>query len=204
MAGRLERAQLENGSDIDRALMEGFALHGSRTAYEALVRRWDDKLLAFLVKATGDSEAAKDLRQEVFLRVYRFGAGYDPRYAFTTWFFRIVRNVIIDWQKARARPAGNAGSGGCELESVRDARPHPRTQAERTEIVDTVNRALATFSVEERELLLLRLQFELSYREIGEVCGVPESTAKGRIYALLGRVREALETLHAEYIHDAG
>ena len=76
----------------DREIMAAYTRTGDPGAFEHLVRRWDDRVFGFLAKATGDLEAAKDLRQEVFIRLYRHGASYDPQFAFTTWFFRIFSN----------------------------------------------------------------------------------------------------------------
>ncbi|HIJ64847.1 MAG TPA: hypothetical protein HPP77_02765 [Candidatus Hydrogenedentes bacterium] len=72
-------------------------------AFGELVRRWDRRVLTFLTKATRDPDAAKDLRQEVFLRVFRYGESYNPAFAFSTWLYRIVANVLANWQAKQRR-----------------------------------------------------------------------------------------------------
>src|SRR5690606_40458799 len=79
--------------------MERFSRKGVTAAYAELVRRWDRRVLSFLYKACGDYESAKDLRQEVFVRVFRYGAGFRPEYAFTTWLFRIASNTMNTWKR---------------------------------------------------------------------------------------------------------
>lgn len=179
----------------DNDLMLRFSRTGDEAAFAALVRRWDGRVLAFLTKAAGDYHAALDLRQEVFIRLYRYGRTYDPAYAFTTWFFRIVSNVLNTWRAKQARlprpTTGNGPTGG--------AQENPRRSAILHEIGGGIEKAVAELSPKERELVLLRLHLELSYREIGEILNEPETTVKSRFYSILGRLRGALEP-HAENV----
>ena len=74
-----------------------------RGAFEELARRWDGRVLAYLAKSCGDLDAAEDLRQEAFVRLWRHGGRYDPRFAFSTWLFRVVGNVLRTWRAAQGR-----------------------------------------------------------------------------------------------------
>jgi RNA polymerase sigma-70 factor (ECF subfamily) len=181
----------------DRALMVRFGREGDHAAFEELVRLWDHKLLGFLAKATGDFEAAEDLRQEVFVRVYRHGATYRPEYAFSTWLYRITGNVLKTWQARRGRRGMVERRGWEVLRERADGAPGPGLQAQYAETVEGVRRAVAALSPEARELILLRLDLGLTYREIGEIQNAPEQTVKSRFYAALSRLRAALETAEA-------
>jgi len=172
----------------DRDLMVSASRNGSVEALTELVRRWDHRVLAYLTKATGDPDAARDLRQDVFLRVHRYGMTYDPRYAFSTWLFRIAGNALSTWRSKReqtglAQPAGD---------DVPDSAPNPMAQAARAELDDQVQAAIVTLPPTERELLLQRFYLDMSYREIAEIQGVPETTVKSRTYAVLQRLRQSL------------
>lgn len=175
----------------DRELMRAYAQTGDRDACAALVTRWDGRVFGYLAKCTGDVEAAKDLRQEVFLRLYRYGNTYDDAYAFTTWFFRIVSNVLATWKRSNGRlhPVSIHG-----LESRHaDHAAGPSERAHWREVGDFVRAALDRLTPEDRELLLLRLDLERSYREIGEIVGAPETTVKSRIYLLFAGLRNELK-----------
>lgn len=174
----------------ERDLMVRVGRRQDAAAFAELVRRWDQRILAFLTKATGDAEAAKDLRQEVFLRLYRYGASYDPAYAFSTWLYRITRNVLTTWRTKQGK--SRAVDGAVEAERA-DGAPNPRDCAVGAERNHQLRAAIAKLSVEERELLLWRFEAGLSYRTIGEIQGAPETTVKSRVYALLGRLRESLD-----------
>jgi RNA polymerase sigma-70 factor, ECF subfamily len=190
------------GDADDTELMTRFSQLGDRAAFEELARRWDRRVLAFLSKSCGDAEAAHDLRQEVFIRIYRYGASYDPRFRFTTWLFRIAANVLRDWlaRQARDRELARSGQGKPDLPAMDPPDPAP-AQSERmmvAEADDALRAMLARLSPDERELILLRFDAGMSYREIGEIRHVPETTVKSRIYKLLGRLRRQLDPLESE------
>lgn len=173
----------------DRELMCQAGRNGDVGAFTELVRRWEHRVLAFLTKATADADAAKDLRQEVFLRLHRYRGTYDPRYAFTTWLFRIVRNVLSTW---RVREERTPWAPPVWADPA-DASPGPAERASRAETSQRVRGAIAQLDPCERELLLHRFDLDMSYREIAEIQGAPETTVKSRIYTLLERLRCTLD-----------
>ncbi len=185
---------------IDRDLMLRFGQRGDRTAFEELVRRWDGRVYGFLAKACGDLEAADDLRQEVFLRVWRYGGSYNARFAFSTWLFRIVGNALRTWKvrNARRRRTISIDQEEAAYAEPADPSPDPRERLARSESANAVRSTIARLEVEERELLLLRFDLEMSYREIAEIKEAPESTVKSRLYTLLGRLRKDLQNAGLE------
>lgn len=179
----------------DRDLMGAFTLRGDRAAFEALLRRWDRRIYAYLARASGDPDAAEDLRQEVFVRVFRHAGSYNPRFAFSTWLYKIAANVLSTWKVRRARrevPLDLTGNGGAYPEP-RDPAPDPRQRAAAAQAANGVRRAIDGLDVAERELLLLRFEMDMSYREIAEIHDAPETTIKSRIYKLLERLRDRVE-----------
>lgn len=174
--------------------MVRFGRDQDREAFEEVVRRWDRPVLGFLAKSIGDLEVAEDLRQEVFIRIYRYGAGYDPRYAFPTWLFRIASNVIKTWRtkQGRRREVPLFEDEESPGYAVAEGAPDARQRLASDQSDDRVRAHIARLEPDERELLLLRFDQSLSYREIGEVKGEPETTVKSRIYKLLGRLRREI------------
>ncbi len=174
--------------------MKRFCRRRDLKAFEMMVHRWDRPVLSFLAKASGNREAAEDLRQEVFLRVYKYAGTYKTGYPFTTWLFRIASNTLATWRAKQAR--GQAfqwpQDHGAEAPEVPDAAPGPRERAALSEIGKEVDAAVARLSAPERELVLLRLGMNLSYREISAILDTPETTIKSRFYGLLGRLRKSL------------
>lgn len=135
------------------------------------------------------------MRQEVFLRVWKYAATYNEEYAFSTWLYRIAHNVLHTWRaKANGRHTYPLDAEECRWEAPNSYRPD--ASAINSEIDSRVRNAIDGFQVDDREMLLMRLQAELSYREIGEVLGIPETTVKSRVYKLMAQLREQLADLH--------
>jgi RNA polymerase sigma-70 factor (ECF subfamily) len=180
----------------DKALIQAVGTAQDRAAFDALVQRWDRRVFAFLAKAGGDVEAAADMRQEVFLRVWKYAASYNDSYAVSTWLYRIAHNVLHTW---RAKRNGSYTFPLSDQEDTFEAPGsyRPDHSAITSEIDRRVRAAIDGFDVNDRELLLMRIQSEMPYREIGEVLGIPETTAKSRSYKLMAKLREQLADLHA-------
>lgn len=167
-------------------------------ALEEIIRRWDRRVTSFLVKACGDYDAAQDLRQEVFLRVYRYAHSYDPRFSFASWLFRIAGNVLKTWWRRH----NNIETMEEPLDEnvaeslLRDPAPDPRIQAHGREFESRLRSAISRMNPSQRELLLYRLDMDLTYREIAQIIGAPETTVKSRVYAIIEQLRRTLE--HSE------
>src|SRR2546423_12890840 len=110
------------------------ALKGADSGFEELVRRYQRPIVSYVYRMTGDYEAALDLTQEVFIKVYGSLARYRSEYKFSTWIYRIAHNAAIDhlrrcWPRTpelvsedgHARPFAS-GSLTPEQESVRKER----------------------------------------------------------------------------------
>jgi len=182
----------ENASDRD--LMTRFTKNRDRQAFEVLARRWDARVVAFLAKACGDLDSAEDLRQEVFLRVYRYADRYDPRYAFSTWLFRIACNVRKTWARGQVRRIETTGweDGAEAMARMPDSAPGALERLTQGEARDRLRGEIARLEPDERELLLLRFEREFGFREIAEIQEIPETTVKSRFYRILEKLKVEL------------
>ncbi len=160
---------------------------GDGRAFEALVRRWQDAMARLLARLAGP-DAAADLCQDVFLRVYQAGARYREEGAFSTWIYRIALNV--------ARDAGRRRRGSVPLD---DREPFdvtgPHEALCRREAVEFVTRALAKLPDDLREVLVLRHYEGLNFEQIARLTGTPASTLKSRFAVALRRLRADLRAL---------
>lgn len=81
--------------ESDEALMHAYA-SGSSVAFDELFRRYERRAWAFFRRRVASEDRARDLYQDLFLRVHRFRDTYDSSQPFSPWFFRVARNVLID------------------------------------------------------------------------------------------------------------
>ena len=174
------------------------AQEGDQRAFEELVRAYESKVYAIVLRWTGNREDALDGAQEVFLRMFRFLSSFDCRSSFSTWIYRVAVNVCKDAAAKRARLQEQPlerddGEGPYETE-LPDARYEPEALYARQERAEALQKALAALPEEHRAVILLRDLRGLSYREIGDVLDLEEGTVKSRI----ARAREKLRALLVE------
>jgi len=171
-------------------------LDGDETAFAVLVRRYEAKLRVYVAQIVGTDEEARDLVQETFVRVWNNLASYDPQYRFSTWLFRIARNLAID-QLRRRRPVVPLEQGvndeGETLElDPADIRRGPLGNLENRELGRAMAREIDRLPPAYRELILLRHFVGLAYNEIAELKGMPLGTVKNKLFRAHTVLRETL------------
>lgn len=182
---------LNNLSAIADCELVTRAIAGREDGFEELVRRYQRPIAAYVYRMTGDYEAALDLTQEVFIKVYNSLARYRPEFKFSTWIYKIAHNSAVDHLR---RVGTREQSLVAEFEGVERELPFESRRLspeqeyagkERREEIENVVRALPSAY---KELILLRHSHDMSYDEIAEVTGLPLGTVKNRLF----RAREAM------------
>src|SRR5919199_25032 len=172
------------------------ALSGREDGFEELVRRYQRPIVAYVYRMVGDYDAALDLTQEVFIKVYNSLGRYRPEFKFSTWIYRIAHNSAIDHLRrdtsGRTEDLEIEGEGGRTFEKPLASRnPTPEQESERSERRAEIEEVVGDLPPAYRELIVLRHSHDLSYDEIAEVTGLPLGTVKNRIF----RAREAMREL---------
>lgn len=167
----------------DDARLVAAARTGDRGAMEELVRVHIDAVYAHALRFFGDARAAEDATQEVWIKVLRSIGEFDGRSAFSTWLFRVTRNVCLDMVRRGRRIAPPVDPVGFERAARAD------TASEAIASVD-LERALRTLAPEDREAFNAVALFGLGYAEASETLGVPAGTVKSRVF----RARRSLAT----------
>lgn len=129
---------------------------------------------------TGDTEAAADLLQDVFLRLHRFAHNIDPMRPLEPWLYRMTTNLSYDWVKRRKRWPR-------PLEDLADwligtGKNPPYESVERSDEWIQVQRAVADLPLPQRVVVVLYYLNDLALQEISEVLEVPIGTVKSRLY----------------------
>ena len=173
------------------------AIAGHEDGFEELVRRYQRPITNYVYRMLNNYDAALDVTQEVFIKVYNSLARYSSEYKFSTWLYRIAHNAAIDYIRRnsvnqQSIEAENAdGSYQLQLESPNPTPEQERERSEwRTEI-ETVVKCLPTVY---RDLIVLRHAQDLSYDEIAEITNLPLGTVKNRLF----RAREMMRDIFVE------
>lgn len=176
------------------------AVAGREDGFEELVRRYQRPIAAYVYRMVGDYEAALDLTQEVFIKVYNSLRRYRPEFKFSTWIYKIAHNASVDYLRrygTRGQAAARALTGEFEGEQydlpVESRRLSPEQESEKAERRAEIESVVRTLPAAYRELVLLRHSQDMSYDEIAEVTGLPLGTVKNRLY-------RARETMRQQFI----
>lgn len=165
---------------------------------EALGELYDifvDKIYGYVHYKVGNEEEAKDLTENIFLKVlenikyYRGG-----RSSFTAWLFTIAKNLIINYYKERSRSQTVSLNALSEKQSQTET---PEEAALKTFSQEMVYQALSQLTEEQQQVIVLRFFSNLSNREIGEIVGKSEGAVKSlqhralrTLYRLLRKAEE--------------
>ena len=167
------------------------ASRGLEGSFEELVNRYQRPISAFVYRMVGDYDAALDLTQEIFIKVYASLSRYRPEFKFSTWIYKIAHNAAIDHLRrtsSRERSL-NAGTATDSYELPLESEGlTPEQQSEREERRGEIENVVRSLPTAYRELIVLRHSQDLTYEEIVEVTGLPLGTVKNRLF----RAREMM------------
>jgi RNA polymerase sigma factor (sigma-70 family) len=174
----------------DDALMLAYAA-GDARAFEQLYGRHRGPLYRFLMRQLRNTALADEMFQDVWQRVIAARASWQPDAAFSTWLFRIAHNRLNDhWRAQRHRPAAPEDA---DERTARVADPEtPERQLSEFEQRRDLQRALDALPEEQREVLVLRLEQELTLEEIGRITGVGRETVKSRLRYAMDKLRAGI------------
>jgi RNA polymerase sigma-70 factor (ECF subfamily) len=166
-------------------------LAGDAQAWEQLARSQHRRVYGICYRFTGSQSDAEDLTQEVFLKMYRNLASFDPsKGGFATWITTLTRNLLVDnYRRNRLERASDS------LDESFDGEDDSPTKAERLtdggktqeqlvsglQLRAQIQDALRQVSPDLREAVILRDLEDMDYKEIAEILGVPQGTVKSRI-----------------------
>lgn len=170
----------------DQILMLEVA-QGSHSAMSEIIDKWKGGLFRFFDRSLRNKADAEDLTQRVFIRLYQSASRYQPRAKFSTYLFTVARNLLIDEIKKKNR---------AQLSSYDDEWINGYTDEqgdgvkEWQEMLDFAMEGMPEYYT---TAILLRVQRELSYREIANIMKVSESTVKTWIFRARVHLKESLE-----------
>ncbi len=171
------------------------AIAGREASFEELVRRYQRPIAAYVYRMVGDYDAALDLTQEVFIKVYNSLARYRSEFKFSTWIYKIAHNAAIDHLRryaVREQALSGELDGEPRVVAIESRRLTPEQESEREERRTEIESVVDELPSAYRELIVLRHSHDLSYDEIAEVTGLPLGTVKNRLFRARDAMRELL------------
>ncbi len=204
--GKLTQAQLDarvlQRTEDDELIRE--AQSGDRSAFDALVRRYDQPVLRLALHMLGNEQDAQDVHQEAFLKAYRHIGNFRFECSFYTWIYRIVTNLCLDHLRRRKSrredPATVMDAHGNEMDllsNISDTRAmaNPARELDRKHMGERIRVALDKLTPRERTVFELKHYQGLKLRTIGEMLSTTEETAKNTLFRATRKLRAELAQL---------
>jgi RNA polymerase sigma-70 factor (ECF subfamily) len=204
--GKLTPAQVEaralQRAEDDDLIRE--AQRGDRSAFDSLVRRYDQSVLRLALHMLGNEQDAQDVHQEAFLKAYRHLGNFRFECSFYTWLYRIVTNLCLDQMRRRKSrredPATVLDASGDEMDlmaNISDTRAmaNPARELDRKRMGESIQSALDKLTPRERMVFELKHYQGLKLRTIGEMLSTTEETAKNTLFRATRKLRANLAEL---------
>jgi len=165
------------------------ALAGDRSAFNPLVERYQRAVYLVARRMLRDHDLADEVAQEAFVKAYFNLAKYDSSYRFYTWIVRITMNLCYDTLKKHRREAP------LELAAGKFSDDDPLEQAVQTDSCQRIRDEIDRLPREQREVLLLRVDRELSYQEISAVLRIPIGSVMSRLFRARQKLSHSLKDI---------
>ena len=188
-------------SDTDLIIQ---AQKGDQSAFEELVYRYDRNVLSVAMKYANDEDDAKDLYQEVFIRVYRGLKNFRFQSEFSTWLFRITTNVCLTYKSRskehlRVSINKNMDDEESELSTTEELiydGSSPEEISSGTDLGEIVNAAVESLSPKQKMTFILKHYEGYKIREIAEMLNCKEGTVKKYLFDAVKNLRKKLSPVY--------
>jgi RNA polymerase sigma-70 factor (ECF subfamily) len=176
MEEALERAAVMSRREVDDGILDA-CRRGDRDAFRCLYEIYGDRVYTIALHHTGDEALARDVTQQVFVKLMTRIDQYRRDAAFTTWLYRLVVNACLDERRKTTR-LSPLEEGECD---ERRAPASAEEQLLRDEVGDHVRHAVESLQPKLRIAVLLRYFEDLSYEEMSGVLGISMGTVASRL-----------------------
>ncbi len=173
---------------------------GDTSCFALLLERNRNSVVHFLFRMVQNQGVAEELAQEVFLRVYRSRATYEPTAKFTTWLFRIATHLALNWIRDNRRERMSNTSLDQELtdgvvRQVPDTLPNVEQSMLAGVRFAEVRRAIEMLPEKQRAAVFMHKYQELGYAQIAQILGCSESALKSLLFRAYETLRNRLAHL---------
>lgn len=147
-------------------------LKGDEKSLETLIKRYLKPIYSFAFRFIGNRQEAEDITQEIFVKVWQNLKKFDKKKSFKNWIFTIAKNTCLDWQKKKKTlPL---------FETIKNSISFSIENLEKKEVIFNFQKAVENLSPKYRQILLLRYNDDLTFRQIAEILKESINTLKSR------------------------
>lgn len=171
-------------------------IRGEETALEVLVTRHKQRIYSFIYSKVFDRDISEDIFQDTFIKVIKTlkRGKYNEEGKFLPWVMRIAHNLVIDHFRKNSRMPKFDNSGDFNIFSViSDNSLNAEKSIIKGQVEADVRRLIDELPEDQKEVLIMRMYKDMSFKEISERTGVSINTALGRMRYALINMRKVIE-----------
>jgi len=171
---------------------------GDTDALRLLIEAHQHRIIGTVAKMLGDESDAEDIAQQVFIRVWKSAARYEPTAKFTTWLFKITRNLVFNELRRRKRHPTRSLDATYEDDDRPQQIADPGVKAADTALLDdemqkAIQQAIDELPEVQRMAIILRRYDDIPYEDIGEILGLSVPAVKSVLFRARTELREKLK-----------
>lgn len=186
---------MQKNSITDSTLVSNY-IKGNEAALAILIKRHQQRLFSFIYSKVHDRDITEDVFQDTFIKVIRTlkKGNYNEEGKFLPWVMRIAHNLVIDHFRKTNRMPSFKNTDEFDIFSVLgDGNLNAEKQIIKDQIHDDVRELINELPEEQKEVLVMRMYKDMSFKEISENTGVSINTALGRMRYALINMRKLIE-----------
>ena len=180
---------------LDSTLVKRY-INGEEACLEVLIKRHQQRLYSFIFSKVQDRNVTEDIFQDAFIKVIRTlkKGNYNEEGKFLPWVMRITHNLIIDhFRRVNRMPTFNSTDDFDIFSVLGDDKLNAENQLIKDQILNDVKELVKELPEEQKEVLIMRIYKDMSFKEISENTGVSINTALGRMRYALINLRKLVE-----------
>lgn len=178
-------------TEAERTLLTA-CRQGNTAAFTTLVETYQQYAFRVAFRLLSDSDGARDVVQETFIRIWNHRQNIDPEKKFTTWLYRIVTNLCYDRLKS---PAARTDSLDSALSEQLVSGENPEKSVSDKEVIDLIHRFIRFLAPKQKIVFVLRDIECLSMKEVSAITGIRIGAVKTHLYLARRAVRNYLNEL---------
>lgn len=171
-------------------------LSGNEASLEILIKRHQQRLFSFIYSKVHDKDVTEDIFQDTFIKVIKTlkRGAYNEEGKFLPWVMRIAHNLVIDYFRKNNRMPSFKTTDEFDIFSIiGDGKLNAEKQIIQDQIYADVKELIKELPEEQKEVLVMRMYKDMSFKEISENTGVSINTALGRMRYALINMRKLIE-----------
>ncbi len=171
-------------------------IQGDEYALESLIKKHQQRLYSFIYSKVLDRDITEDIFQDTFIKVIRTlkKGNYNEEGKFLPWIMRIAQNLVIDhFRKSNRMPIFNNTEDFDVFSVLSDGQLNAESKIIKEQILSDVKELVKELPEEQKEVLIMRIYKDMSFKEISENTGVSINTALGRMRYALINLRKVVE-----------